>query len=244
MRRLIELLDNSQKGSTQKVLQSGLLDRLLTQLAESPAQPVEPGRRSNRERDLIGEEDQDDVNHALVWLLQTLDEKTQQTVYGPRLLRLRDRTIGYAQREVQLALDVLGIETRVEVDQVRRRSQGFKPVRSPAVPLQQQPHAVAFSRDGQFLASGDTQNVRIWKTRDWSLVATLPITGPINNVCFSPDSRSVYLTSPQAGVLRCDWRTGKNRTHLSNQGPRRTPAGTVGQWSGFGRHRSLRDKPC
>jgi len=218
MRRLIEFLGEFEENTSQKVFLRHLADRQLKYLADNPANPLEPARRTNRVRDPIGEENQNDVNHALVWLLQQLDDKTQHEVYGPRLLRLRERTTGFARREAQLALDVLGIEARLEWEQANRRAEGLKPVQSPVGVHQEAPSSVAFSRDGRFLASGGSKDVRVWNTRDWSMVATVACSGPIDKLCFSPDSRVVYLTSRYAGVLACDWRTGKIESTFATQG--------------------------
>jgi hypothetical protein len=150
LHRLIELLRESPKDEFPDVLVRGLLDRRLAHLHLSPVAPVAPSRRSDRERDLIGEEDQEDVNHGLVWLMHLLDEKTQQSVYGPKLLLLRDRTTGATRREVQLLLDVTGFEALREEDEARRRCKGIKAVASPYLPPPNMPLSVAFSPDGNF----------------------------------------------------------------------------------------------
>src|SRR5438270_14050302 len=66
LRGLIEWLGAFEKRTSQKVLLRQLIDGQMTYLADSPVPAVEPTRRTGRVRDLIGEEDQDDVNHALI----------------------------------------------------------------------------------------------------------------------------------------------------------------------------------
>jgi WD40 repeat protein len=186
-----------------------LLDLCLAQLAETPPRPPEPARRRGPDRDRIGEEDQNDANHGLAWLLQQLDGETVHEVYGPKLLRLRDRTEGHVRREVQLALDVCGVEEGIEVERALRRVKGFEPIRGAAMFRHPLTTRAAFSPDGRFLATCGALHVRIWRTSDWSNAATLPTEESVDKMCFSPDARFLYIVPTKGDARRLDWRTGR-----------------------------------
>jgi hypothetical protein len=217
LHNLIRLLGEcvGQDASGQDAIRR-LVDQHLTYLAGSPGEP--PGTRKparqrpicsvGRDHDLIGEEDEEDVNHSLVWLLEQLDEKTRQSVYAPKLLRLRDRVRGHARREAQLALDVFGIDERIELEQAQARTKGLKPVRVPAGLRLPDTSAVAFSRDGRLLAVGGCTSATVWRTQDWSQVGQVCRKPNVQAVAFSPDASLLYVGG-SGGVACHDFRTGK-----------------------------------
>jgi WD40 repeat protein len=200
-----------------------LVDQHLTYLAGNPGEPSgtrQPARQRpicsvGRDHDLIGEEDQDDVNHSLVHLLRQLNEKTRQEVYAPKLLRLRDRVRGPARREVQLALDVFGVEERIELEQAQARTKGLKPVRVRGGLRLPDTNAVAFSRDGRLLAVGGPTGATVWRTQDWSQVGQGCKVPGVQALAFSPDASLLYVGRP-GWLASHDFRSGKVERTFSN----------------------------
>jgi WD40 repeat protein len=216
LHNLIRLLGELQPAGYAEEPTCRLLDQHLTHLAGSPEEP--PGTRLpawrrpvcsvGREHDLIGEEDQEDINHSLVWLLRQIRKTTVQGVYAPKLLHLRDRVRGHARREVQLALDVFGIEERIELEQGQARTKGLTPVRVLAGLRQGGTTAAAFSRDGRLLAFGGWTGVSVWRTQDWTRVGQVFKVNPAQALAFSPDASLLYV-GHSWGVVSYDFRTGK-----------------------------------
>ncbi len=65
--------------------------------------------------------------------------------------------------------------------------------------------SVAFSRDGQYLAAGSSDNsARIWRTSDWSDIATLNDVSPIDGIGFTAGDQAV-ATVDENGTTRL-WR--------------------------------------
>lgn len=193
------------------------LFRLMAHIAGQPAEPPELPERSHWERYLTPEEDHDDVNHALTWLLRQVNEKKRHQELGPKLLRLRDQAKGRWKAEVQLALDVGRIEDQIELEAGWKRLADWKPVRSTASgirhPGRQGIQELAFSADGRYLASSTYENVRVWDLRDWSLAGEIKLKeAGIDKLAFAPDGKLLYVagyTENKALHAAYDWRTGK-----------------------------------
>lgn len=65
--------------------------------------------------------------------------------------------------------------------------------------------SVAFSRDGRYMAAGSSDNTaRIWRTSDWSDIATLNDESPVDGIGFTAGERAV-VTVDESGATRT-WR--------------------------------------
>jgi WD40 repeat protein len=220
LRNLIGVLGEIQRREGTDADLRRLIDSHLEHLAANPPQPPTPPKRVDSEYYFLGEENRTDVNHGLAWLLRQLAEDRVHKEYGPRLLRLRDQVQGQWKKEVQLALDVCDIEDRLDLDQALRRFKDIKPASTGQEMRHDGPCVLAFSHDGQFLASAGHNQVCVWKTRDWTQVSRWPLEASISAVRFSPDDRLLYVAGGAAIPIhaRYDWRTGKvERSYTAHQ---------------------------
>jgi WD40 repeat protein len=171
------------------------------------------------------EEEWEDVNHGLTWLLQQLDEDEVFSRYGRRLMRLRDQAKGRGKAELQLALDVCRVEDRLEVDAALARLKDVKPARSAPALYHGGFYVLAFSHDGKYLATAGDDHVSVWDTRDGSLASRFALKGIFKRVRFSPDDRLLYVAGESGAYegdpeihARYDWRTGKaDRAYTTRQ---------------------------
>src|SRR5262249_8561413 len=162
------------------------LDRLLDHIARGPARRAITRKLERPEK----EEEQDDVNHALVWLLQGLDQEALLGRYEGRLQRLRRQAKGAWKAEVGLGLDVCRFDDRLEVRAARKAISAQKPARarSPGV-IHGEEHAVLFSPDGKHMATVSRGRVKVWRTSDWGLVARAEPDWFVEATRFSPDGK-------------------------------------------------------
>lgn len=220
LRNVIGVLGQLQRREGKDTDLRRLIDRHIEHLPGNPPEPPVAPRRVDSEYYFLGEENRTDVNHGLTWLLRQLDEDKVHKDYGSRLLRLRDQVKGRWKKEVQVALDVCDIEDRLELEQALHRFKDVKPART-AKELRHDGHCVlAFSPDGQYLATAGHNQVCVWKTGDWTRVSSWPLEASINRVCFSPDGKLLYLAGGAGKPIhtRHDWRTGKiDRTYTAHK---------------------------
>ena len=187
------------------------LTHLKKKLPEPPAVKREPWENYFRR-----EENQTDVNHSLAWLLEQLDEGDVVKSYGKRLLALRDEASPRWKQEVQLALDVAKVEDHLELEPAWARLKDVRPLRSRSGmrhPGGKGKGVVAFTPDGTHLATVGGEDLRVWRTKDWTLAApAIPLEGSIERLVFSPDGKYLYVAGGGGGLqihARYDWKAGR-----------------------------------
>ena len=194
LHHLIALLGEMGQGTSQGEI-ARLLDRLLGRIESEPPVPGVLPQRSHYEYYWNPEEDHDDANHALAWLLMAMREEDVVRQFAQRTIRLRDNVSGPWKQEVQLALDAACVEDNLEIQTAKAEAGKTRPLRiAPAIPAAGEP--VAFSHDGRFLACGNT----VWKISDWSKAGGFEQEGSIASEMFSKDDE----------VLVCRWRGRRN----------------------------------
>jgi len=147
-----------------------LLEKLIAHIASNPPEPPAVARRSQVERCLYEETDREDVNHALSWLIEVLDEGVVLRDYAERLVQLRDAAKGRWRQEVQLALDSARIEDTFALTAALARTNDIAPVRS-AINTGNRISQLCFSADGKTLRSvGRDNRVCTWDARTLEVV--------------------------------------------------------------------------
>ena len=206
LHNLILLLGEMGQGSSQGEI-SKLLDKLLGRIESTPPFLAALPERNKYEYYWSAEEEHDDANHALAWLLMAMKEDDVIGQFAQRTIRLRDHVSGPWKQEVQLALDAARVEDNLEIQAAKTQASKTRPLRiTPAIPVSGEP--VAFSHDGRFLACGST----VWKVDDWSKAGGFDQEGSIERVLFSKDDKFLYVVGGGGGMEihnRFDWRTGK-----------------------------------
>jgi WD40 repeat protein len=158
------------------------------------------------------EEDREDVNHVLTWLLQQMSEGEVRERYGETLIKLRDGSKGRWKDEVQLALDVCRVEDHIELSAALKRMTDVKPVRTGAEMRIGHFTVLTFSHDGKLLATAGDGVVSVWNVSDWSLVTRFPQQGSMDGLAFSANDKLLYVIGGAGGWkahVRYEWRTGK-----------------------------------
>jgi WD40 repeat protein len=205
LRNLVRVL-----GKQEKSEESGAIGRLVEAwMSRIPREFGDAPEIHRNVRPWKDEEDLEEVNHGLTWLLQQSEGKPLRDL-GDALLKIRGGTRGRVQAEVQLALDVARIEDSLEIEGALSRMTGVQPVRSrtrlrhSGAGITQ----VAFSHDGKFLATAASRDgVRVWSTDDWSEAGRIDVEGLVRCLSFSPDDARLYVAGD--GVhARYDWRKG------------------------------------
>src|SRR5262249_5439017 len=120
------------------------------------------------------------------------------------------------KQEVQLGLDVAKVEDHLELKEAWARLKDVRPVRSKSGmrhPGGKGEGVVAFTPDGKYLATVGGEDLRVWKTKDWTLAAPpIPLDGSIECLVFSPDGKYLYVAGGGGGLqihARYDWKAGK-----------------------------------
>ncbi|MGA2796456.1 MAG: WD40 repeat domain-containing protein [Thermoguttaceae bacterium] len=209
LHNLIRLLGRLGGGSSGDPL-AGLLKKELDYVESQPAETPTPKNQS--EAGYRNEADDDDANHALVWLAVAIDEQVLFQRYGNRLMKLRDAAKGHWKAELQLALDVAHVEDNLELAALAQREQTNYLRSQPRIYHPQGVQAIAFSRDSKFLATGGAWgDIRVWNTEDWTCAQMIELDGQIYRLSFSPDGKFLSATSADGIDLdehRFEWRTG------------------------------------
>jgi WD40 repeat protein len=205
LHNLILLLGSMDQGTSEGAI-GKLLEKLLAQIESKPPDLPASLQPAHYSHYWSNEEENEDVNHGLVWLLMAMKEDEVLRHYAQRMVRLRDRLSGNWRDEVQLALDAARVEDNLELDTAKAAAKDIQPLRiSPAIRASGEP--VAFSHDSRFLAAGNA----VWDVHDWSKVGSFKQDGTIEQVLFSKDDKFLYVIGG-AGIEihnRFDWRTGK-----------------------------------
>jgi hypothetical protein len=205
LHNLIRLLGAMGQGTSHGEIDK-LLEKLIARIETAPPvlDPL-PDRKFGSYR--TAEEDYEDANHALPWLLMAMKEDEVRGQIAQRAIRLRDAASGRWKQEVQLALDAARVEDNLELEAAQAAAGKTRPLRiAPAIAAAGEP--VAFSHDGRFLACGNT----VWKVSDWSKAGGFKQEGSIERVIFSKDDKFLYIVGGGGGMEihnRFDWRTGK-----------------------------------
>jgi WD40 repeat protein len=208
-RRLIGLLGEIQKEQKRDDLLTKLIDAQLSKLEKGEGPARQSPRVLIQGREVIGEEEQHDVNHGLAWLVAELPDARARRDLIERLRRLQARSSGATRREARLALDLTAVEEEEEIDRGLRRLEKVQPRRSvPRLAACGVP-AIAFSRDGRMLAVASGPRVQVLRVGVWAVEADWTAPGPVQQLCFSPGDRSLYLCGPRWRPCRRDWKTGK-----------------------------------
>jgi hypothetical protein len=210
LKSLIRLLGSMKSDAARNAVHS-LINTYLAHVESGATAPPDTDRRTPY---WSHEEDQDDVNHALAWLVAATDKADALRRHGARLIRLRDGAAGNWRRELQLALDVGEMEDQIELRAAFMRMRHVTPVRSrPGVRHSGTVSAVSYSHDGKLLAMGGSGGgVTIWDTKRWSLVSRIEADGTIEELAFSPDDKLIYVAGGGGGLqihARYDVTTGK-----------------------------------
>jgi WD40 repeat protein len=207
----IQLLGQLERETATDSLKA-LLKKQMAFLATNPPQPPEL-KRSEWERERFNEERADDVNHSLAWITASMDEQVVVTEFGEGLVKLRQRMKGRWKEEVQLALDVANVDDSLELAALRKKPTVKAVCSAPRIYHRSGIRAITFSHDGEYLVTaGESRNVFIWNTADWTLAKALDLPGLIRCLVFSPDDRLLYVggtDDSRAIHCRFDWRAGK-----------------------------------
>ncbi|MBI5368575.1 MAG: WD40 repeat domain-containing protein [Planctomycetes bacterium] len=189
----------------------GLIATYLADVAEGAPEPP-PTRRQDAQWIAYwhGEQNQEDVNHALAWLLIAVGEESAVTRYGADLIMLRENARGRWRDELQVALDAVRATDTLELQAALARTAGLRPVRSQSGLRHPGISALTFSADGKHLATGSSEHgVRLWNTADWSLARAVPLAERVTQVRYSPDGRLLVVTSgASAGLSSVDVASG------------------------------------
>jgi WD40 repeat protein len=209
--RLLGRLGGGAAGGPLARLLEKELDYVASQPPEPPA-PKHPWPATYR-----NEADDDAANHALAWLAIAIDERVLLQRYGNRLLKLRDAAKGHWKAELQLALNVARVEDTFELASLAERGPTSS-VRSQArIYHPGGLGSIAFSDDGQFLATGGKWgDIGVWNTGDWTCARMIEQEGPIRRLSFSPDGKFLSATSTHGRNWvehRFEWRTGALVAH-------------------------------
>ncbi|HEV3301261.1 MAG TPA: WD40 repeat domain-containing protein [Planctomycetaceae bacterium] len=207
----IQLLGRIDRETASDSLKA-LLEKQLAFLATNPHQPPEI-KRSEWQREGFDEVQADDVNHSLAWIAASMDEQVVVREFGERLVKLRQTMKERWKEEVQLALDVANVEDSLELAALRKKPTVKAVCSAPRIYHRSGIRAITFSHDGKYLVTaGESGNVFIWNTADWTLAQALDLPGRIRCLVFSADDRWLYVGgTDDSHAIHCrfDWRVGK-----------------------------------
>lgn len=205
-----------------------LAGRLLAQL-EGDLAPVPMPERDEKKvtmwtrggRERIAEERTTDVNHSLTWLLGEMEDAEIATKLEQRILGVRLRLQGWWRQEVELAIETADVDQNRQLREALPRMAGVQPVRSEAGLRHAHGDsigAVAISPDGALLATGSSNETRVWSMADWHCLGVIPKGAPL--LAFSPDGQSLFLNGfERSDVLfsRYNWRSGQLEKSYRNE---------------------------
>jgi WD40 repeat protein len=205
--RVVGDMAQDEKNADAARLLVEMLDRTLDRYVKNPP-PLPEAPKVEWFRD---EGSRVDVLHPVHWLIEQMDDETVHRRLAPKLLAARDQARGKWRAEIQLAFDHRGIDDQRELEVALDRMRDVRPIRSTHYMHHPMMYAIAFSHDGQHLATAGFQSVRVWKVADWSKEADIVCEASAQVVRFSPDDRFLYAGSTGASgfVVRYDWRAGK-----------------------------------
>jgi len=214
LNNLISLLPGLSPATKKEDVQE-LLEKWLAHLAKKPPEPPAINREP-WETYVQEEVNHTDGNHSLAWLIEQFEEEAVVKQYGKRLLALRDQAPARWKQEVQLGMDVAKVEDHLELEEAWARLKDVRPVRSKSGmrhPGGAGEGVVAFTPDGNYLATVGGGDLRVWQTKDWTLAApAIPLEGSIERLVFSPDGKYLYVAGGGGGLqihARYDWKSAK-----------------------------------
>jgi WD40 repeat protein len=205
--RVVGEMAQDEKNTDAARLLVEMLDRTLDRYVKNPP-PLPDSPKLEWFRD---EGSRVDVLHPVHWLIEQMDDETVHRRLAPKLLAARDQAKGKWRAEIQLAFDRRGIDDQRELKVAFDRMRDARPIRSARYMHHPMMYAIAFSHDGQHLATAGFRSVRVWKVADWSKEADIACEASADVVRFSPDDRFLYVggTGTSGFVVRYDWRAGK-----------------------------------
>lgn len=211
---LAELGENRPDGETGR-----LIEKWLTAIPTGPAMQPWPKRDPHKSQP---EEKQTDVNHALTWLVESMDRKTLDDEFCARLLKARDSLQGGWGQEVQLALDVTGIEDTLELMESLSRPKKGTPL---SIPKSFLPKAtgqasaarvtgLCFSANGQMLCSSATDGtVCRWNAVTGQMESRILVPEGYHEISSSKDGR--YVVCYESKVMAKASAEGKGLAHAA-----------------------------
>jgi WD40 repeat protein len=150
-------------------------------------------------------------NHSLLWLYRAMDETEAARRFGRALLELQATVSPAWKQELAELIDKGRVEEQVDLAAARMTLAGVRPIQSQKSLWHDGQYKLAFSQNGEYLATVGNDVARVWKTADWSKSAEWELSGAVQAVLFADADRQLIVAGERAeeGFLeRWNWKTG------------------------------------